>query len=455
MNGKHIKFILFSLIGIIFFLVPIPIGGDTRILLSHATAFVENNILTEFLVFTEIAMWIILIGTILFTFIKTGNEFLDGLFKTTPLMTLLRSLGAFLYLMVLNNWFASYNWTSPILSPDTGGLLAGEGGLLTTLFITFFVGIIGIPFLTHFGAVEFLGILTEPFMYGLFRIPGFATVDAITSFVGDGTLGLIVTDKQFQRGYYSRREAYLIATNFSIVGIAFATAVAEELGLGHIFPLFYITMFATILIIAFITGRFTFKKFPDDEYYSGESTPDHEITVPYDKSRMEYAYDEAAEEADKTTLSGALIHALKEIAGIYVSLLPVIMAVGTLSLIIIEYTPVFDILSVPLVYLYNFLGFPSDTAQLMGPASIAGLADMYLPTIFITQSASQAARFFIGILSFTQLIFMAETGMVLVDTEIGFNILDVIWVFVYRTLLSIPILYAFTMLFVQLGILVM
>ncbi|HLQ74709.1 MAG TPA: YjiH family protein [Alloiococcus sp.] len=455
MNGKHIKFILFSLIGIIFFLVPIPIGGDTRILLSHATAFVENNILTEFLVFTEIAMWIILIGTILFTFIKTGNEFLDGLFKTTPLMTLLRSLGAFLYLMVLNNWFASYNWTSPILSPDTGGLLAGEGGLLTTLFITFFVGIIGIPFLTHFGAVEFLGILTEPFMYGLFRIPGFATVDAITSFVGDGTLGLIVTDKQFQRGYYSRREAYLIATNFSIVGIAFATAVAEELGLGHIFPLFYITMFITILIIAFITGRFTFKKFPDDDYYSGESTPDHEITVPYDKSRMEYAYDEAAEEADKTTLSGALIHALKEIAGIYVSLLPVIMAVGTLSLIIIEYTPVFDILSVPLVYLYNFLGFPSDTAQLMGPASIAGLADMYLPTIFITQSASQAARFFIGILSFTQLIFMAETGMVLVDTEIGFNILDVIWVFVYRTLLSIPILYAFTMLFVQLGILVM
>ncbi len=455
MKGKDLKFIFFSIFGIIFFLVPIPIGGDSRILLSHATALVQDNILTEFIFFTEIAMWFILIATIVFAFIKTGNEFLDGLFKTTPIMTVLRILGAFLYLMVLNNWFSNLGWTEAILSPDTGGLLAGEGGLLTTLFITFFVGIIGIPFLTHFGAVEFLGVLTEPFMDKLFKIPGFATVDAITSFVGDGTLGLIVTDKQYQRGYYSRREAYLIATNFSIVGIAFATAVAEELGLGHIFPLFYITMFLTVLLIAFITARFPFKKFPQDEYYGGQSKSQHEITVPEDQSRTQYAYNEAVEEADKTTLVEALVHALKEIAGIYVSLLPIIMAVGTISLIIIEYTPVFDIISIPLVFLYDLLGFPAETAELMGPASIAGLADMYLPTIFITQSASQAARFFIGILSFTQLVFMAETGMVLVDTKIGVNILDVIWVFVYRTLLSIPILYIITMLFVQFGILVM
>ena len=78
---------------------------------------------------------------------------------------------------------------------------------------------------------------------------------------------------------------------------------------------------------------------------------------------------------------------------------------------------------------------------------------MYLPTVFITQSASQAARFFIGVLSFTQLIFLAETGMVLVDTKIGFNFLDVIWVFIYRTLLSIPILYLFVLFYTQLGIL--
>lgn len=454
MSAK-LKFILFSLFGIIFFLVPVPINGESRILLSHATVFVEENIINEFLVFTEIVMWIILIASIIFIFVKTGNKFIDGLFKTTPLMTGLRIIGAFLYLMVLNNWFAHMSWSEVILSPDTGGLLAGEGGLLTTLFITFFVGIIGIPFLTHFGAVEFLGVLTEPFMEKLFKIPGSATVNAITSFVGDGTLGMIVTDEQFKRGYYSRREAYLIATNFSVVGIAFATAVAEELGLGNIFPIFYLTLLFVILVIAFITARLPFSKFPEDDYYKENNKGNKEIEIPEDDTRLEYAYQEAVEEADKTTFMDAIIHALKEIAGIYVSLLPVIMAVGTLSLIIIEYTPLFDIISIPLVYLYDFLGFPSETAELMGPASIVGLADMYLPTIFITQSASQAARFFIGVLSFTQVVFMAETGMILIDTEIGFNIWDVIWVFIYRTLLSLPILYMITMLFVQLGILTM
>lgn len=454
MKGKDFKFIFFSILGIIFFLVPIPIGGETRILLSHATMLIQNNILSEFLVFTQVVMWIILIATIVFIFIETGNEFIDGLFKTSPLNTVLRIVGSFLYLMVLNDWFADYSFSQYILNPDTGGLLAGEGGLLTTLFITFFVGIIGIPFLTHFGAVEFLAVLTEPFMEKLFKIPGSATVNAITSFVGDGTLGLIVTDDQYKRGYYTQREAYLIATNFSIVGIAFATAVAEELGLGHIFPLFYLTLIIAVVIIAMITARFPLKKYKD-EYYGEYTKPKNDIVVPEDQTRTEFAYNEAVDEAEDKTLGGALLYSIKEIASLYVSLLPVIMTVGTISLIIIEYTPVFDILSIPFVYLYDFLGFSAETAELMGPASIAGLADMYLPTIFITQSASQAARFFIGVLSFTQLIFMAETGMVLVDTEIGVNILDAIWIFIYRTLLSIPILYIIVMFFVQIGILTM
>ncbi len=452
MKGKDFKFIFFSILGIVFFLVPIPINGESRILLSHATNFVEENFIEAFLAFTQVVMWIILIATIAFIFVKTGNKFVDGLFKTNPINTVLRIVGSFLYLMVMNNWFADQAWAQYILDPDTGGVLAGEGGLLTTLFITFFVGIIGIPFLTHFGTVEFLAVLTEPFMESLFKIPGAATVDALTSFVGDGTLGLIVTDNQYRRGYYTQRQAYLIATNFSIVGIAFATAVAEELGLGHIFPLFYLTLFLTVILIAIITARFPLKKFKD-EYYGDQNQQKNDIAVPEGKSRLGFAYEQATEQADSRGFGEAMTYAFQEIANIYVSLLPIIMAVGVLALIIIEHTPIFEIISVPLVYLYDFLGFPSDTAALMGPASIVGLADMYLPTVFITQSASQAARFFIGVLSFTQLIFLAETGMVLVDTKIGFNFLDVIWVFIYRTLLSIPILYLFVLFYTQLGIL--
>lgn len=89
----------------------------------------------------------------------------------------------------------------------------------------------------------------------------------------------------------------------------------------------------------------------------------------------------------------------------------------------------------------------------MAPASLAGFADMYLPALFISESVSEASRFFIGVLAFTQLVFMSETGMILVKTKIGLSFWDVIKVFLFRTMLSIPLLILITNLLAALGVL--
>ncbi|MER2063898.1 MAG: YjiH family protein, partial [Alkalibacterium sp.] len=271
--------------------------------------------------------------------------------------------------------------------------------------------------------------------------PGYSMIDAIASFVGDGTIGIVVTDKQYQRGYYNKREAYIIATSFSVVGIAFAAAVADELGFGSIFPIFYGSILVVTLIIAFITARLPLKKF-EPTYYEGKEPKT--VEVPEDETMVEYAYDSAVEQAKDTKVLDAFIEAVKNIIHIYIGFLPIIMAVGTISLIIAEYTPFFDVISAPLVPLYEFIGYSSDVAAQMAPASLAGFADMYLPALFITGAESEAARFFIGVLAFTQLVFMSETGMILVETKIGLNFWDVIKVFLFRTILSIPLLYIIT-----------
>ncbi|MDZ7834369.1 MAG: hypothetical protein U5K84_02610 [Alkalibacterium sp.] len=225
-------------------------------MLSHIIDFVKNNILDEFLAFTAASAWIVLIGTVVFLFYTSKSKVLNNLFKASPLNVILRLVGSFLYLMVLNNWFENYAFAGPILDPYTGGVMAGAEGLLTTLYITFFVGILALPLLTHFGIVEFIGILLGPVVEKLFRVPGYSMIDAIASFVGDGTIGIVVTDKQYQRGYYNKREAYIIATSFSVVGIAFAAAVADDCSeFGSIFPIFYGSILLVTLVIAFITAR--------------------------------------------------------------------------------------------------------------------------------------------------------------------------------------------------------
>ncbi|GEK88231.1 nucleoside recognition GATE domain-containing membrane protein YjiH [Alkalibacterium putridalgicola] len=447
---NKLKFIFLSLFGFVFFLVPFTIGGESKIMLSHIIDFVKNNILDEFLAFTAASAWIVLIGTVIFMFYTSKSKTLNNMFKASPLNVVLRITGSFLYLMVLNNWFASYDFASVILDPNTGGLMVGEGGLLTTLYITFFVGILALPLLTHFGIVEFIGILLGPVVEKLFRVPGYSMIDAIASFVGDGTIGIVVTDKQYQRGYYNKREAYIIATSFSVVGIAFAAAVADELGFGSIFPIFYGSILLVTLIIAFITARLPLKKF-EPTYYEGKEPKS--VEVPEDETVVEYAYDSAVEQAKDTKVLDAFIEAIKNIIHIYIGFLPIIMAVGTISLIIAEYTPFFDVISAPLVPLYEFIGYSTDVAAQMAPASLAGFADMYLPALFISGAESEAARFFIGVLAFTQLVFMSETGMILVETKIGLNFWDVIKVFLFRTILSIPLLYIITNILVAMNVL--
>ncbi|EXJ22957.1 putative arginine uptake transporter [Alkalibacterium sp. AK22] len=447
---NKLKFILLSLLGVVFFLVPFEIGGESRIMISHIIYLVTDNILDEFLLFTEVSSWIVLLGTVIFLFYTSSSKFLNNVFKASPINVVLRLVGSFLYLMVINEWFAGNTLVDAVLDPDTGGLMAGGDGLLTTLYITFFVGLLALPLLTHFGMVEFIGIILGPVVEKVFKVPGYAMIDGIASFVGDGTIGIVVTDNQYQRGYYNKREAYIISTSFSIVGIAFAAAVADLLGFSSIFPIFYGTILLVTLILAFITARMPLKKF-EPTYY--ENTEPKSNDVPDEKTVVTHAYDSAVEEAEATRVGGAFIEAVKNIVHIYVGFLPIIMAVGTVSLIIAEYTAFFDVISVPFIYIYQLLGFSSEVAAEMAPASLAGFADMYLPALFISGSVSEAARFFIGVLAFTQLVFMSETGMILVKTEIGLNFWDVTKVFIFRTILSIPVLYLLTQLLSLAGVL--
>ncbi|MCC5909203.1 MAG: hypothetical protein JJT76_02035 [Clostridiaceae bacterium] len=76
----------------------------------------------------------------------------------------------------------------------------------------------------------------------------------------------------------------------------------------------------------------------------------------------------------------------------------------------------------------------------------------HLPTLFIGRSASEASRFFIGVLAFTQLVFMSETGMILVKSKMGLSIWDVTKVFLFRTMMSIPILVVITNILAALGV---
>lgn len=435
-----IKFLFYSILGIIAFLAPVTIGGESSILMGHIKSMVIDNYSDSIKYLVVLVSLITIAGTIIGKFKKQfKNPVLQELFICGPINGIVRIGGSIFFLMV-------HFGVGPkaVLDPNTGGMMAGD--LLPSLMVTFCVGVILMPLLTSFGLVEFVGVLIAPFMRKVFKVPGYAAVDAIASFLGDGTIGIVVTDQQYQKGYYTQREAVIIATSFSIVGISFAAVVADFLQFSSIFIIFYSTIAISTVVAGVIIARLPLKKFKDEYYVQGKVEEKDIIS-------FSLALRKAAAVAEKAREVEIIIDSIKKVAVLYITFIPVIMFMGTAGLIVAEYTNIFSIISMPLIPFLQLLGFSKEVAGSMAPSMIVGFSDMYLPSLLIESVKSDMARFVIGTLSFAQLIFLSETGMILVASKIGFTFWDALKFFVLRTVITFPVIYGIARILLSMGIL--
>src|SRR5699024_443287 len=209
----HIKFIIPSLIGVFLFMTPIKVGGDFTIPIAVLAGFIEST-LTDYL---SIIMMIIIVLTGFLTVIFRINPgglhdkpFLQRLFVVSNFWVVIRLLAAIFAIMV---YFQL--GSEAIYGEDTGQLLLDD--LLHVLFSVFLFAGFFLPLLTNFGLLEFIGSFMTKIMRPLFRLPGRSSIDALASWIGDGTIGVLLTSKQYEDGYYTKREAAVIGTTFSIV----------------------------------------------------------------------------------------------------------------------------------------------------------------------------------------------------------------------------------------------
>ena len=70
---------------------------------------------------------------------------------------------------------------------------------------------------------------------------------------------------------------------------------------------------------------------------------------------------------------------------------------------------------------------------------VVGFADMFLPSILGAGIESEMTRFVIAVVSVTQLIYMSEVGGLILGTKIPLKFLDLVIIFLLRTLISLPI----------------
>ena len=425
-----IKFAVPSLLGAFFFLFPIrsdkaitiPIGWLSDSLQQLLSASLAHIVIGVCVISVSLTLWFTL---------RKESKFLGDFaapFKTSLIWFALRTLGLLFGLLIFFSIGPEYVW-----SANTGQVVLND--LAKPIFAIFLVAGLLLPLLTDYGLMELLGTLFSRAFRALFTLPGRASIDALASWMGSAPVGVLITSQQYSKGYYSGREAAVIATNFSVVSLPFCLLVANVIGIGHLFIPYYVAVVLAGLVAAMIIPRIWPLRSMQDSYSEAGKQLHEEST---DSSLIRAGLTKAKRKAQTGPTPRVFIkNGLLNVFDIWFGLMPPLLFIATLGLIIAEYTPILVWISYPLVPLLQLLQVPEASAA--APAFFAGFADMFLPAVLGKNIDSELTRFVIAGVSITQLVYMSEVGLLLLKSAIPIRFRDLIAIFCLRTLVSLPI----------------
>ncbi len=430
-------FMVPSLIGVFLFMTPVSSGEFMTIPIAIMAKALQQLIADSAQLIMTLVICITGVLSLVFSVFKPAflskTRLLNHLFNVSWLWLTTRLFGMAFVLM-------TYLKIGPhaITSGNTGALVLND--LLPVLFSVFILAGLLLPLLLNFGLLELVGTLLTKVMRPLFGVPGRSAVNCVASWLGDGSVGILMTARQYEDKYYTQREAAIIGTTFSAVSITFCLVVIGQVKLEYLFAPFYLTVCLAGIVAAIIVPRLPPLRFKKDVYID-DSAPDvNAELVPAGKTLLGHSLDVALTKAHqapsaKNTLKEGIHNALDMVFAV----LPVVMAVGTLALIIAEYTPVFQYLGMPFIPFLELLQVPE--AELASQTIMVGFADMFIPSILAAGTIeSDVTRFIIAAMSVTQLIYMSEVGALLLGSKIPVNIFELFVIFILRTLITLPVI---------------
>ena len=250
-----IKSIIFTIIAIIVFFVPVTINGSTDIVFGTIYKTIKS-------VLGLVGIWmicsIIIVNgplSIYSKFICKNKE--SKLYKYYEDDSIVHAIfyllgSAFAVVYVLDQTFAAFSGPEWLVGAHTGGTV-----FPVAIDVAWIIPVSAffMPFLLNYGIVDLIGSLMEPLMRPVFKVPGRSAVNAIASFVSSSSVGVLITSKLYRSGVYTKKEACIIVTGFSAVSVGFAYMAIETAGLAEHFLLVYFLALLITLIVSIFMAR--------------------------------------------------------------------------------------------------------------------------------------------------------------------------------------------------------
>lgn len=416
------KFVILNAIGIFMFFVTVEIGGSSSIPVDHIVTRIRAIPYFE----AVYGVVIVLVGAVLPFIRKTWNK--D---KVTMVFSFLKLL-AIPSLIIWLTKAGPARWFDGDMLP----FIYNKVVLPVTCLVP--VGAVFLAFLINYGLMEFIGVFLKPVMRPIWKTPGRSAVDAVASFVGSYSVGLLITNRVYKEGYYSTKEACIIATGFSTVSATFMIVVAKTLGLiDHWNVYFWSTLIITFIVTAITTRIYPLSRKPDTGYNGIAVIPEPGT----ENGLLRTALNEGLEACAKAPGIGeGIVKNFIDGLNMALGIGPSLMSVGFLGLLLAEYTPLFDIIGYIFVPFAFLVGFGSE-AVIMGKSCAISLAEMFLPANIVAgaEPASLMAQYVTAIVCVSEVLFFSASIPCIMGTDIDISIKDILIVWVERIILSLII----------------
>lgn len=432
---SKLKLFVFSIIGIIFFFIPVIQQGEKKSTpMVFAISKVKGFLAPILPILLIVSTFLLVIFCIIAKFTNKSDKLTNIYGKTSNISLVLYVIGAILSIMIHFN-----------LGPET--LMAksvgpGSFGIASSVLVTIMVAGVMVVLISEFGFLEFLGTLIEPLMRPIFKVPGYASIDAITSFVANPTVGIYFTSKLYTNKKYTTREASAISTNFSIISLGFFMVLAESSGLLDYYGQIVISAFIISFIMAAIIIRIPpISSMPDTYIDGSQRAKDQNIDT--SKPIFVRGYEKALEKAESVNTAKAFKDNAFEVLIFSQRVAVYILTISVITMLLVENTNLFMYLGKPFIPILNLFNIP-DASQ-VAPGILLGLAEVALPAAYIgTTGVTASAAFFLVILTSVQIMMFSNSIPSILESEIPLKMWQLLLIFFVRTLIAIPIAAIFT-----------
>ena len=374
--ATKLKFWLYSILGLLIFVIPIRISGKSQIGLVHIGSIITKLLgpSTPYIIYAFALFGLVLI-------IKERKKRFQGFFNC--LMSVLSLLGILcmtLYLLGFAPAFLNDDRFMPFIMSQV---------LYPTLLYTgispFFM-----PFLLESGLLEFVGVALKPVLRPIYKLPGRAAIITASAFFGSAPVGIVVIDNLYKDGRFTYKEAFLMGTGFATTAISFMVILSNLGGISDYWGIYFFSCVFALLIIAAIMVRiYPTKSIPNTTYndipYVDESTETVEgnlfvrmLIAGYEKVESSKGFFKSGLEMVKT--SGTLLcNIMASTCGMVV-----------VGLIINYYTPILEWLGY-IFYPFAWLAGLSDPLTI-GKGAASGLLVPSLPAVYAAAASDIVSR---------------------------------------------------------------